>query len=97
MGETPPYFNNTGVINMEGKNINEKVKEKVETKSVNKSKQSQYKECDVLVYNARTQTAIVSVDGFGYEFKNVTKDPGKSVRVKVSGRFKTSNYKLELA
>lgn len=44
---------------MEEKNINEKVKEKVETKSVNKPKQSQYKECDVLVYNARTQTAIV--------------------------------------
>ena len=82
---------------MEEKNINEKVKEKVETKSVNKSKQSQYKECDVLVYNARTQTAIVSVDGFGYEFKNVTKDSGKSVRVKVSGRFKTTNNKLELA
>ena len=58
---------------------------------------AQYKEYDVLVYNARTQTAIVSVDGFGYEFKNVTKDPGKSVRVKVSGRSKTSNYKLELA
>lgn len=77
MGETPPYFNNTGVINMEEKNINEKVKEKVETKSVNKPKQSQYKECDVLVYNARTQTAIVSVDGLGYEFKNVTKDPGQ--------------------
>lgn len=82
---------------MEEKNINEKVKEKVETKSVNKPKQSQYKEYDVLVYNARTQTAIVSVDGFGYAFKNVTKDPGKSVRVKVSGRSKTSNYKLELA
>ena len=58
---------------MEEKNINEKVKEKVETKSVNKPKQSQYKEYDVLVYNARTQTAIVS------------------------GRSKTSNYKLELA
>lgn len=82
---------------MEEKNINEKVKEKVEIKSVNKPKQSQYKEYDVLVYNARTQTAIVSVDGFGYEFKNVAKDPGKSVRVKVSGRSKTSNYKLELA
>ncbi len=82
---------------MEEKNINEKVKEKVETKSVNKPKQSQYKEYDVLVYNARTQTAIVSVDGFGYEFKNVAKDPGKSVRVKVSGKPKTSSYKLELA
>ena len=82
---------------MEEKNINKKEKEKVETKSVNKPKQSQYKEYDVLVYTARTQTAIVSVDGFGYEFKNVTKDPGKSVRVKVSGRSKTSNYKLELA
>lgn len=78
---------------MEEKNINEKVKEK----SVNKPKQSQYKECDVLVYNARTQTIIVSVDGFGYEFKNITKDPGKSVRVKVSGKPKTSSYKLELA
>mgnify|MGYP006870904930 CR=1 FL=1 len=83
---------------MEEKNINEKVKEKVETKSSNKYKAvNNIKNVDVLVYNARTQTAIVSVDGFGYEFKNVTKDPGKSVRVKVSGRSKTSNYKLELA
>ncbi len=54
------------------------------------------KECDVLVYNAAKESIIISFDGFGYEFKNVTKDPGKNVSVKYSGKIGTPNFKLEL-
>lgn len=82
---------------MEEKIINEKVEEKVESKSVNKPKQAQYKECDVLVYNAKKETIAVSFDGLGYELKGIKKDPGKTVRVKVSGKIGTPNFKLALA
>lgn len=84
---------------MEEKNINEniqeEVKEKVESKSINKSRQL-YKECDVLTYNAKNGTIIVSFDGFGYELKNIKENPGKTVRVKVSGKIGNPNFKLTL-
>lgn len=81
---------------LENENIQEKVEEKVESKSVNKSKQPQYKECDVLVYNAKKGTMIVSFDGLGYELKDVAKNPGKTVRVKSSGKIGNPNFKLTL-
>lgn len=75
--------------------IHEKVEEKVETKSTN-TKQPQGKVCDVLVYNSKKQTMIVCFDGLGYEFTGISKNPGKTVRVKQSGKVGTSNFKLTL-
>ena len=82
--------------NIINENIQEKVKEKVEPKSVNKSTQSQYKECEVLVYDANNKTLIISFDGLGYEFENVAENPGKIVRVKATGKVGNSNFKLTL-
>ena len=51
--------------NILNETVQEKVKEKVESKSVNKPKQPQYKECEVLAYNAKKKTIKVSFNGFG--------------------------------
>lgn len=85
---------------MDEKNLNdeiiqEKVKEKVEEKS-QKVKQPQCKECDVLLYNVKKQTLVASFDGLGYEFHDVTENPGKTVRVKQSGKMGTPSFKLAL-
>ena len=57
--------------------VQDKGKNKVETKSSTpKRKASLTKECDVLVYNERTNTAIISFDGFGYELTGISKNPG---------------------
>lgn len=54
--------------------VQDKGKNKVETKSSTpKRKASLTKECDVLVYNERTNTAIISFDGFGYELTGISK------------------------
>lgn len=82
--------------NIVNENIQEKVKEKVESKSTNKPKQSQHKECEVLVYNAKKETLIISFDGLGYEIKNVKQNPGKTVRVKTTGKVGTPSFKLVL-
>jgi len=76
-------------------NIEEKVEEKVETKSTN-TKQPQGKSCDVLMYNAKKQTMVISVDGLGYELKDITEDPGKTVRVKQTGKIGTPNFRITL-
>lgn len=81
---------------MDEKKINdEKVKEKVENKS-QKIRRSQSRECEVLLYNAKKQTLVVSFNGLGYEFVNVTKNPGKTVLIKYTGKVGTPSFKLEL-
>lgn len=70
---------------------------KVETKSNTSKKAKQtYKEksCDVLVYNAKKNTAIISFDGYGYEIKNVKENPGNKITVKYTGDIKSRNFKL---
>jgi hypothetical protein len=75
--------------------IQKKESEKVEVESTQKVKQAQIKECDVLVYNAKKGTAIISFNGLGYEFSNITKNPGSKVRVKYTGKI-GNNLKLEI-
>ena len=82
--------------NILNETVQEKAKEKVESKSVNKPKQPQYKECEVLAYNAKKKTIIVSFNGFGYEFENIEKNPGKTVRVKPTGKIGSPSFKLAL-
>lgn len=79
--------------------VQEKDKEKVETKSSTSKRSkpsSSVKECDVLVYNKKNNTIIISFDGFGYELKGITKDPGKKVLVKYSGDVHSPNFKIEI-
>lgn len=79
--------------------VQDKVKNqnKVETKS-NISKKAKpthkTKECDVLVYNDRKHTAIISFDGFGYGLKNIKEDPGKKITVKYTGEIGSRNFKI---
>lgn len=79
--------------------VQEKDKNKVETKS-NTSKRSKpsvnTKECDVLVYDKRSKTAIVSFDGYGFELKDVAENPGKKVLVKYNGELHSPNFKIEI-
>lgn len=76
--------------------VQDKGKNKVETKSSTpKRKASLTKECDVLVYNERTNTAIISFDGFGYELTGISKNPGNKISVKYSGDIHSPNFKVE--
>lgn len=77
-------------------NVQEIELNKVETKSnTSKRTKSLTKECDVLVYNEKTHTAIISFDGFGYELKSVKENPGKVILVKYSGNVHSPNFKIE--
>lgn len=76
--------------------VQDKGKNKVETKSSTpKRKASLTKECDVLVYNERTNTAIISFDDFGYELTGISKNPGNKISVKYSGDIHSPNFKVE--
>lgn len=54
------------------------------------------KDCDVLVYNKRNKTAIISFDGFGYELTGILENPGNKISVRYYGNISSPNFKIEL-
>ncbi len=78
---------------------NSKIKEKnkpEEKTSITKRKHSLVKECEVLVYNKKTCTAIISFDGFGYEITGILNNPGNKILVKYVGDIHSPNFKIEV-
>lgn len=70
---------------------------KVESKSTTSKKaKPTYKEksCEVLAYNAKTKTAVISFDGYGFTLKNIKEKPGNKITVKYTGDIKSSNFKI---
>lgn len=70
---------------------------KVEPKlNTSKKAKQTHKEkiCDVLVYNAKKNTAVISFDGYGYEIKNVKENPGDKITVKYTGDINSRNFRI---
>lgn len=84
--------------NMKAENFIEKeVKEKVKSKSTplpENTKSILTQKCDVLYYNHTLNVAAISFNGFGYEIKNVTKNPGNSLTVKYKGKPGNPSFKI---